>query len=821
MVTMNSRFVRWFSEVNLSDVALVGGKNASLGELYRELTPKGIAIPNGFAVTADAYRAVLSYNDLDEQINNILRALDTHDLVSLKSSGNTIRSLIRNASIPEELAREIGLAYQQLSDEYQGQYRGECDLAVRSSATAEDLPDASFAGQHDSFLNVRGLPQLLNTTLRCFASLFNNRAISYRVDKGFDHMSVALSVGMQKMVRSDEACSGVMFSIDPESGFRNTVLINGVYGLGESIVQGRVNPDEFYVFKPTLEKDFRSIISKTLGAKESMLIYSERDKQPTREVRVPAKRCREFVISDDEVLTLAKWACIIEKHYSEKAGHFTAMDMEWAKDGPSGKLFIVQARPETVVSGRDLMQITQFKLNDPGKVLVFGNAVGQRIGAGPARIIHTPQEIERFKSGEVLVTDTTDPDWEPIMKRAKAIVTEKGGRTSHAAIVSRELGIPCIVGATHAMDLIGDGNEVTVSCAEGFEGRVYAGRLPIKEETVSLKDLPRPKTKLMLNVGNPENAFELSFLPNDGVGLARLEFIINSYIKIHPRALLEFDSLSSAEEREQIASLTSGYSDKAKFFVDKLAEGVARIAAAFYPKQVIVRMSDFKSNEYAHLLGGADFEPLEHNPMIGWRGASRYYSKGYSAGFALECQAMKKVREDFGLSNLKLMIPFCRTPAEGKKVLAEMEKHGLKRGEGGLEVYIMCEIPSNVILAEQFLQNFDGMSIGSNDLTQLTLGIDRDSSLLADLFDERNEAVKCLIEQAIKAAHQAKKHIGICGDAPSTYPDFAEFLVDHDIDSLSLSPDALLSTWFTVAKAEENLSGGLGTNEGTFSNEGA
>ncbi len=794
---MASRYIKWFDELGITDVPTVGGKNASLGEMYRKLTTKGVAVPNGFAITADAYRYLLKSARIDDNVRKILSDLDTSDIANLRERGHLVRKTILSAEFPKDLKEQIIDAYAKLCKEY----GANTDVAVRSSATAEDLPDASFAGQQETYLNIRGDYELLEACKKCFASLFTDRAISYRVDKHFDHFQVALSIGVQKMVRSDKASSGVMFTLDTESGFRDVVFITSSYGLGENIVQGAVNPDEFYVFKPTLKKGFKPIISKIPGAKSIKMVYSEDgSKHPTKNVEVPPEMRREFSITDDEILTLAEWACIIEDHYKKP------MDMEWAKDGVTGKLFIVQARPETVQSQRDVNNFEDYHLLAKGKVLVQGQSVGSKIGAGKVMVIRNAHEISRFKAGSILVTDMTDPDWEPIMKVASAIVTNRGGRTCHAAIVSRELGIPCVVGTMHATEKLKTGQDVTVSCAEGEEGSVYEGILKYEVRKIDLKKIPKTRTMIMMNVGNPEQAFETSFLPNDGVGLAREEFIINSYIKIHPLALLDYAKLKKNPTCEQIVGqieeLTAGYSDKTRFFIDKLAQGAAMIAAAFYPKDVILRFSDFKSNEYANLIGGKLYEPVEANPMIGWRGASRYYSLGYEAGFALECKAIKKVREEFGLTNLKVMIPFCRTVEEGKKCIATMAKYGLKRGEKGLEVYVMCEIPSNVILADQFSQIFDGFSIGSNDLTQLTLGLDRDSELVSHIYNERNDAVKRLVSSVIKTAHKYKRKIGICGQAPSDFPDFAEFLVEERIDSISLNPDTVVKTRLAIAKKE-------------------
>ena len=800
-VTQDLQSVKWFDELGIEDVPSVGGKNASLGEMYRELAAKGVKVPNGFAVTADAYRAFLKEGKLDTAIRSILNDLDTHDLANLRQRGKRVRQAILGATLPLKLADAIVEAYDRLS----GGHSEPVDVAVRSSATAEDLPDASFAGQQETYLNVQGRQMLLETCRRCFASLFTDRAIAYRVEKGFDHHKIALSIGVQRMVRSDLATAGVMFSIDTETGFRDAVLINASYGLGENVVQGSVNPDEYYVFKPTLKQGYRPILNKLLGSKEFKLIYDVGGSKMVKNVPVPPDDRARFALTDDEILTLARWACLIEDHYSAKRGTLSPMDMEWAKDGQTGELFIVQARPETVQSRRDLDTIETYRLTQRGRALVSGRSIGGKIGQGPVRVIKQVQQIHEFKEGDVLVTDKTDPDWVPIMKKAAAIVTNRGGRTCHAAIVSRELGLPALVGTEHATDILTDGQVVTVSCAEGETGYVYEGRLPIEVARVSLKDLRRPKTAIMMNVANPEEAFRLSFLPNDGVGLAREEFIISHAIGIHPLALLDYERLDDQAVKAEIDRRTAGYPDKAQFFVDKLAQGIGMIGAAFYPKDVIVRLSDFKSNEYANLIGGRPHEPIEENPMLGFRGASRYYDPRYREGFALECRALRKVREEMGLINVKIMIPFCRTVEEGRRVLAEMAGHGLRRGERGLEVYVMCEIPSNVILAEEFLEIFDGFSIGSNDLTQLVLGVDRDSSIVAPLFDERNPAVMRMIATVIKAAKAKGKKIGICGQAPSDYPEFARFLVAEGIDSLSLNPDAVIKTTVAVLEMERTL----------------
>jgi pyruvate,water dikinase len=793
-----TRYIRWFDEIGIEDVPLVGGKNASLGELYRELAPKGINVPNGFAITADAYWEILRFANLFKRIKELLAGLDAHDTTDLRQKGSAIRHELTGATLPQELQQEILAAYHQLSE---GAH-GPVDVAVRSSATAEDLPDASFAGQQETYLNVQGDAALLESCKRCFASLFTDRAISYRQDKGFDHLKVALSIGVQRMVRSDLAASGVMFSIDTETGFSDVVLINAAYGLGENVVQGTVNPDEYYVFKPTLKRGFRPILQKLVGTKEFKLVYDIGGGKMVKNIPVAADERLRFAITDDEILTLARWACLIEEHYSRERGQYTPMDMEWAKDGRTEELFVVQARPETVQSQKQFDTLEIYRLLERGQRLVQGRSVGEKIAHGPVRIVDSAKNLHQVQNGDVLVTDKTDPDWEPTMKKAAAIVTNRGGRTCHAAIVSRELGLPAIVGTENGTERLKDSQPVTVSCAEGDTGFVYQDYLKFDVERTNLRKLPRPRTKVMMNVANPEEAFRLSFMPNDGVGLAREEFIITTYIKIHPLALLEFDRLEDRALRAQIDQLTAGYTDKAQFFIDKLAQGVAMIAAAFYPKDVIVRLSDFKTNEYANLIGGKAYEPVEENPMIGFRGASRYYNPRYQAGFALECHAMKKVRDKMGLTNLKLMIPFCRTVEEGRRVIAEMEKHGLRRGENQLEVYVMCEIPSNVILADEFAEIFDGFSIGSNDLTQLVLGVDRDSEIVAHVFDERNAAVKKMIASVIRSAKAKGRKIGICGQAPSDYPEFAAFLVECGIDSVSLNPDAVLKTTVGILRME-------------------
>ncbi|MDJ0899496.1 MAG: phosphoenolpyruvate synthase [Xenococcus sp. MO_188.B8] len=811
--------VLWFEDVGITDIPLVGGKNASLGEMIQQLTPKGVNVPTGFATTAYAYRYFVEKAGLQKKLRQLFADLDVEDMNNLRQHGKQARSLILNTPFPPELELAITQAYIKLCDRYNGNAnicdrlpeaeREECkrytsytDVAVRSSATAEDLPDASFAGQQETYLNVHGVKGVLESCHKCFASLFTDRAISYRTIKGFDHFEVALSVGVQKMVRSDLASSGVMFSIDTETGFKNAALVTAAYGLGENVVQGAVNPDEYFVFKPTLEQGYRPILEKRLGSKEIKMIYDVGGGKLTKNVPVSESDRQKYAIADDEILTLTKWASIIEDHYSQVRGQYTPMDMEWAKDGLTNELFIVQARPETVQSQKSGTILRNYKLQGTGDILIRGRSVGEMIGQGQARVILNVHKIDEFEAGEVLVTNKTDPDWEPIMKKASAIITNQGGRTCHAAIIAREMGIPAIVGCGKATGVLETGQEVTVSCAEGEEGRVYSGLVPFEVQETELENLPRTRTQILMNVGNPEEAFSLAAIPCDGVGLARFEFIIANHIKAHPLALLHFDELEDEDVKEEIAELTALYDYKPDFFVDKLAQGIGTIAAAFYPKPVVVRMSDFKSNEYANLLGGKKFEPEEENPMIGWRGASRYYDEKYREAYGLECKALKRVRDEMGLTNVIPMIPFCRTPAEGRKVLAEMAKHGLKRGENGLQVYVMCELPNNVILADQYSEIFDGFSIGSNDLTQLTLGLDRDSALVANLFDERDEGVKEMARQVITKAKAKGRKVGICGQAPSDYPEFARFLVKLGIDSLSLNPDSVLKTLLEVAKTE-------------------
>ncbi|MBN1275573.1 phosphoenolpyruvate synthase [Candidatus Woesearchaeota archaeon] len=793
-------FILWFDQLSIEDVPLVGGKNASLGEMYRELTPQGVKVPNGFAVTAHAYHHLIEQAGIGDDIRRILQGLDTHDTRQLEAKGEAVRRTILSATFPQELQDAITEAYKHLEEQY-GEH---VDVAVRSSATAEDLPDASFAGQQETYLNIVGPQALLDACKKCMASLFTNRAISYRQDKGFDHFSIGLSIGVQKMVRSDKAASGVMFSIDTESGFQNAALVTGAYGLGENVVQGAVNPDEFYVFKPTLKEGKRPIIQKKLGEKAIKMIYDVGGNKPTKNVPTPIEDRNQFCVTDDEVLQLARWACTIEDHYSAKRDKYMPMDMEWAKDGLTGELFIVQARPETVQSNKDQAKLETYVRKGQGAKLVEGSSVGSRIGAGVAHVIKDVHGIHDFRKGEVLVTEMTDPDWEPIMKAASAIVTNRGGRTCHAAIISRELGIPCVVGCGDATERVRTGQQVTVDCAGGEVGVVWEGDIPYEVEEHDLGTIPRTKTKIMMNLANPEQAFEQSFIPNSGVGLARMEFIIMEHIKAHPLALLHLEKLPE-EDKRKVQDLIKGYGSGAEYFVDKLAQGIGMIAAAFHPKSVILRFSDFKTNEYAGLLGGKGFEPEEDNPMIGWRGASRYYHDSYKEGFALECRAVKKVREEFGLDNLKVMIPFCRTLEEAHKVLGVMAENGLKQHDNKLQVMGMCEIPSNVILAEEFLDLFDGFSIGSNDLTQLTLGVDRDSGIVSHIYDERNEAVKKLLSQVIKVANDKGKYIGICGQAPSDFPDFALFLVEQGIQTMSLNPDTIISTTLKIAEKEKEL----------------
>jgi pyruvate,water dikinase len=802
MAVPSSSYIRWFNDVGVADVALVGGKNASLGEMVRELAPHGIRVPNGFAVTAAGYRHMLDQDDAWPRLHKALAGLDANNVDDLARRAQLAREVVYGAALPADLTAQILAAYAQLRAEYGEQLT----LAVRSSATAEDLPTASFAGQHETFLNVCGEAKLLDAVRRCFASLFKDRAIRYRIDNGFDHFKVFQSVGVMKMVRSDRASSGVIFTLDTESGFRDAVFITGAYGLGENVVQGTVDPDEFYVFKPTLRQGHRAVLRRKLGGKEIRMVYAAgAGRDTTRNMPTPREDQARFCIGDDDVLALADAAVKIEDHYSRKAGRPTPMDIEWAKDGVDGQLYIVQARPETVASQQPVGQLDEYRLGAKAEVLVSGRAVGGRIAAGKARVVSDVSHLAEFRPGEVLVADTTMPDWGTVMKGAAAVVTNRGGRTCHAAIVARELGIPAVVGCDDATTKLRTGDEVTVSCAEGAAGRVYAGILPFTLQRTDLSALARPQTHLMVNIANPDTAFQTAMLPTDGVGLARMEFIVADHIKAHPMALVHPERIDDPLVRDEIARLTQGFERPADFFVRQLAEGVGMIAAAFYPRPVIVRMSDFKSNEYASLLGGRGFEPKEENPMIGFRGAARYTHPAYAEGFALECAAMRRVRDEMGLSNVKLMIPFCRRIPEAERVLQAMAEHGLRRGVNGLEIYVMCEIPNNVIQIDAFSQLFDGFSIGSNDLTQLVLGVDRDSEIVAFDFDERDDGVKAMLRQAIEGAHRNGRHVGICGQAPSDYPEMAEYLVELGIDALSVTPDTLLSVTRAVLLVERRL----------------
>lgn len=786
-------FVRWFEGLTAQDVAVVGGKNASLGEMVRALGDRGVRVPGGFAVTARAYRDFLAANGLEGRIRASLEDLRA-GRVSLSQAGKAIRDLFRDAAFPPDLATAVRGAYRELC---RREGRDEVDVAVRSSATAEDLPEASFAGQQETFLNVRGEEALLEACRRCYASLFTDRAISYRDQKGFDHLQVALSVGVQRMVRSDRGGAGVLFTLDPESGFRDAVVINAAWGLGENVVRGAVNPDEYVVFKPLLDRaGVRPILAKTLGDKAVKMVYSEGEGGSTRNVPTPEAERHAYVLSDEEILRLARWGCAIEAHYGRP------MDVEWAKDGEAGGIFVVQARPETVQSQRRAGVPRTFTLKGKGRRLLTGLSVGQGIAAGRVCLIRHAGDIDRFRDGAVLVTGATDPDWVPVMKRAAGIVTDQGGRTCHAAIVSRELGIPAVVGTGRATQVLRDGQEVTLSCAEGAQGAVYEGILEFEAAEVDLADIPETRTRVMMNVANPAAAFRWWWLPCDGVGLARMEFIIANHIQVHPLALVYFDEVEDEAARRRIRELTRGYPDMKEYFVEKLAQGIATVAASRHPRPVIVRTGDFKTNEYADLIGGRAFEPREENPMLGLRGASRYYRERYREAFALECRALRRVREEMGLRNVIVMIPFCRTPAEADRVLAVMAENGLAHGEDGLQVYVMCEIPSNVILAEEFARRFDGFSIGSNDLTQLVLGVDRDASDLAHLFDERDEAVKRMIRSVIDAAHRSGRTVGICGQAPGDHPEFVDFLVEAGIDSISVDPDRVIAVRRRVAAAE-------------------
>ncbi|MGA8902354.1 phosphoenolpyruvate synthase [Bradyrhizobium sp.] len=796
----SSGYVRWFKDIRLEDVPLVGGKTASLGELYSVLSPQGVRVPNGFALTATAYRDALTQAGAWDKLRDLLAGIDKRRISELARRAAKARAIVYAATDQKDLRRQITEAYRQLEHEYGANVA----VAVRSSATAEDLPTASFAGQHESFLNIRGARDLVEACRRCFASLFTDRAISYRIDNGFDHFKVALSVGIMKMVRSDLAASGVIFTLDTESGFRDVVFVTGSYGLGENIVQGTVDPDEFYVHKPTFNSGHRAVLSRRLGSKQMRMVYA-RGPKSTHNVTTPKADREQFCISDTDVLELARCAIVVEDHYSKKAGVPTPMDVEWAKDGSDGALYIIQARPETVASRRKPEALESYVLKSRGKVVATGRAVGEKIAAGKVRLIRSERELKAFQPGEVLVAPATSPDWEPVMKLAAAIITDHGGRTCHAAIVARELGVPAVVGTEDFTRKAKTGMPVTVSCAEGDIGHVYEGTLPFEVERVTADRLEKPHTEIMVNLGNPEIAFKTAMMPNDGVGLARMEFIINQHIGIHPMALARLEKVESVRDRRTIKKITSSYNKPSDFFVERLSEGIGIIAAAFYPRPVIVRLSDFKTNEYAKLLGGASFEPKEENPMLGFRGAARYAHPAYAEGFALECAALGRVRNAVGLTNLKLMIPFCRRVEEARNVIDAMAQHGLKRGEGGLEIFMMCEIPNNVILIDQFAKLFDGFSIGSNDLTQLTLGVDRDSDIVAFDFDERDPGMLEMLTMAVKGAKRNRRHVGICGEAPANYPEIARFLTGLGIDSISVNPSSVLRTMEIVRQAEQAM----------------
>jgi len=797
------RFIRWFKNIRLADVALVGGKNASLGELYSALSEQGIKVPNGFAVTAEAYRNALTEAGAWDKLHRLLDRLDKRQVKSLHVAGAQARAIVYAATDTEAVRQEVAAAYRRLEAEYGRNVA----VAIRSSATAEDLPTASFAGQHDSFLNIRGERAVIETCRRCFASIFTDRAISYRTDNGFDHFKVSLSVGVMKMVRSDRSASGVVFTLDTESGFRDVVMVTGSYGLGENIVQGAVDPDEFYVHKPTFKEGYRAVLSHALGRKQKRMILARGGKDHrTLNVSTSAKDRDRFCIADDDVLKLAGYAITIEEHYSQEAGAPMPMDIEWAKDGPHGEIYIVQARPETVAS-RQTQALETYSLKKKGRVLATGRAVGEKIATGRTRVIKSARDLPSFRPGEILVAPATSPDWEPVMKIASAIITERGGRTCHAAIVARELGVPAVVGVEGATKTLKTGSQVTVSCAEGEAGKIYEGRLEFVVDRVAIDDIARPRTAIMLNLGNPELAFHSAMLPNDGVGLARMEFIISEHIGIHPMALVDPKRVKSTKTRATIRRMTRHYVRPAEFFIARLAEGIATIAAAFHPKPVIVRLSDFKTNEYASLIGGTDFEPRENNPMLGFRGAARYAHPAYAAGFALECAALARVRKAMGLRNVRVMVPFCRRVEEGRRVIDTMAKNGLVQGEDGLEIYVMCEIPNNVIEIDAFAQLFDGFSIGSNDLTQLTLGVDRDSEIVAFDFDERDPGMLEMFRLAVTGAKRNHRHVGICGEAPANYPEIARFLTELGIDSISVNPESVMRT-ITVAQ-EAETSGAL------------
>ncbi len=792
-----SSYVRWFKDIGLSDVPLVGGKTASLGELYSALSTRGVRVPNGFALTAAAYRDALTEAGAWEKLRHLLDGLDKRKLSELARCAAAARAIVYEATDRDSLRREVEQAYRRLEAEYGRSVA----VAVRSSATAEDLPNASFAGQHESYLNIRGPRDLMDACRHCFASIFTDRAISYRIDNGFDHFKVALSVAVMKMVRSDLASSGVIFTLDTETGFRDVVFVTGTYGLGETIVQGAVDPDEFYVHKPTLQNSFRTVLSRRLGAKEKRMVYA-RNRGTTKTVITPRPDRGRFCISDDDVIKLAEHAVVVEQHYSARNGHPTPMDVEWAKDGRDGALYIVQARPETVASQRKPEALESYSLKATGKVLGAGRAVGEKVAAGKVRLIRHERDLRSFKAGEILVAPATRPDWEPVMKIAAAIVTDHGGRTCHAAIVARELGVPAVVGVADFTRKVRTGDAVTVSCAEGDEGHVYAGTLPFEVQRIATNEISRPRTEIMVNLGNPEIAFKTALLPSDGVGLARMEFIISQHIGVHPMAMADPAKVKSANDRRRIAVMAKNHKSPADFFVERLSEGVGMIAAAFYPRPVIIRLSDFKTNEYARLQAGAQFEPTEENPMLGFRGAARYAHPAYAAGFALECAALRRVRDGMGLTNLKIMIPFCRRLDEARKVIEAMAQHGLRRGQNGLELFMMCEIPNNVILIDQFAKLFDGFSIGSNDLTQLTLGVDRDSEIVAFDFDERDPGMLEMLRLAVTGARRNHRHVGICGEAPANYPEVARFLTGLGIDSISVNPASVLRTMSIVGEAE-------------------
>jgi pyruvate,water dikinase len=803
-----AQYIKNLNTISIKDIPLVGGKTASLGEMYQQLRPKGISIPPGFAITAEAFTTVINEGQLSERIHQLLDKLDTNDVAALSQAGREIRAMIKSVKIPDKLASEIKSAYHNLS-----QIAGiqNSDVAVRSSATAEDLPDASFAGQQETFLNVRGEEDVLTACSNCFASLFTDRAISYRVSKGFKHADIKLSICVQQMVRSDLGASGVIFTIDPESGAKNVILISSAYGLGENIVGGKVDPDEFLVQKELLQKTALPILRRKIGLKQMRLIYAGHGTRTTKNIEVSEADREKQSISDQDIMLLANWAKTIEEHYSKIHLKDMPMDIEWAKDGGTGELFILQARPETIHTAKKNTLNETYDLLEKSRVLLKGRAVGTRIGHGQVRIIHQVEELANFKAGEVLVTDMTDPDWEPVMKRAGAIITNRGGRTCHAAIVSREHGVPCLVGTGKATETLKDGQAVTVSCAQGDEGYVYEGILKFTKEEIDFAIFKKTETKIMVNLGNPNEAFKVSLLPVAGVGLTRMEFIINDAIKIHPMALINLDKIIDANVKDSILKILGPFANNPKqFFVNKLAEGIATIAGAFYPRPVIVRFSDFKTNEYSNLLGGKNFEPIEENPMLGFRGASRYYHESYREGFALECQALKIVREEIGLTNVKVMVPFCRTPKEGQAVLNEMAQNGFAKGQHGLEVYVMSELPANILNGKEFGKIFDGISIGSNDLTQMVLGVDRDSSILGELFDERDPAVLQMFAMAIQEAKLSHIPIGICGQAPSDYPEITKFLVENDIDSISVTSDVVFKTIQIVAKAEEHKAWKIG-----------